>query len=47
MQAMERHLNTRMERGERRLLTRLGGLIVVMSGIILAAMHYWPSAHSG
>jgi hypothetical protein len=32
---------------ERRLLTRLGGLIVVMSGIILAALRYWPPGHSG
>jgi hypothetical protein len=30
---------------ERRLLTRLGGLVVVMSGIILAALRYWPSRH--
>jgi hypothetical protein len=32
---------------EHRLLTRLGGLIVVMSGIILAALRYWPPGHSG
>jgi 3-oxoacyl-ACP reductase-like protein len=47
MQTMERHLNARIERVEHRLLTRLGGLIVVMSGIILAALRYWPPGHSG
>jgi hypothetical protein len=47
MQTMERHLNARIERVEQRLLTRLGGLIVVMSGIILAALRYWPPGHGG
>jgi hypothetical protein len=35
-------LNARIDLVEHRLLTRLGGLMVVMSGIILAGLHYWP-----
>jgi hypothetical protein len=27
---------------EHRLVTRLGGLAVVLSGLIIAALHYWP-----
>jgi 3-oxoacyl-ACP reductase-like protein len=27
---------------EHRLLTRLGGLIVVAVGVLFAALHYWP-----
>ena len=45
VQAMERHLNARIERLEHRLLARLGGLVVVMTGIILAALRYLPLAH--
>jgi hypothetical protein len=45
VQAMERHLNARIERVEHRLLARLGGLVVVMTGIILAALRYLPLAH--
>ena len=30
---------------EHRLFTRLGGLAVVLSGIIIAALHYWPPGH--
>lgn len=45
MQAMERHLNARIERVEQRLLTRLGGLIVVLTGVILAALRYLPPGH--
>ena len=41
-QAMERPLNARIERVEHRLLTRLGGLVVVMTGITLAALRYLP-----
>ena len=43
--AMERHLNAQIERVEHRLLTRLGGLVVVMTGIILAALRYLPLGH--
>jgi hypothetical protein len=36
---------------EHRLLTRLGGVVVVTVGVLFAALHYWPppgagSAHS-
>jgi hypothetical protein len=27
---------------EHRLVTRLGGLAVVLSGLLFAALHYWP-----
>jgi hypothetical protein len=27
---------------EHRLLTRLGGLVVVVAGAMFAALHYWP-----
>jgi hypothetical protein len=28
---------------ERRLMTRLGGMMVVLAGLLFAALHYWPS----
>ncbi len=31
---------------EHRLLTRLGGLMVVVGGVLFAALHYWPPGHS-
>ena len=27
---------------EHRLLTRLGGLVVVVAGLLFTALHYWP-----
>jgi hypothetical protein len=30
---------------EHRLLTRLGGLIVVLAGLLFAALRYWPPGH--
>ena len=30
---------------EHRLLTRLGGLIVVLVGLLFAALHAWPPGH--
>jgi len=30
---------------EQRLLTRLGGLIVVLLGLLFAALHAWPPGH--
>jgi hypothetical protein len=42
-------LDTRIERldakvglVEHRLLTRLGGLVVVIAGLLFGALHYWP-----
>lgn len=32
---------------EHRLLTRLGGLVVVVAGGVVAALHYWPPGHIG
>jgi hypothetical protein len=32
---------------EHRLLTRLGGLVVVVGGAVVAALHYWPPGHIG
>jgi CHASE3 domain sensor protein len=50
VQAMEKHVNARIERAEHRLLMRLGALIVVVVGALIAvvvgalfaAPHYWP-----
>jgi hypothetical protein len=36
-------LNTRIDLVERRLMTRLGGMMVVLAGLLFAALHYWPS----
>jgi hypothetical protein len=30
---------------EHRLLTRLGGLMIVVGGVLFTALHYWPPAH--
>jgi hypothetical protein len=35
-------VSARIDLVEHRLLTRLGGLAVVLSGAIVAALHYWP-----
>jgi hypothetical protein len=35
-------LTARIDLIEHRLFTRLGSLAVVLSGLIVAAMHYWP-----
>jgi hypothetical protein len=47
VQGVRTDLRDDMVLSERRLLTRLGGLVVVMSGIILAALRYWPPGHGG
>jgi hypothetical protein len=45
-------LDTRIERLDakvvltgHRLLTQLGGLMVVLTGVLFAALHYWPPGH--
>ena len=30
---------------EHRLLTRLGGLMIAVGGVLFAALHYWPPGH--
>jgi hypothetical protein len=39
---VETRLNARTDLVEHRLFTRLGSLAVVLSGLIVAAMHWWP-----
>lgn len=38
-------LEARIDLVEHRLLTRLGGLIVVGLTLLFAALHYWPPGH--
>src|SRR5579875_716721 len=35
-------LRNRIDLVEYRLLTRLGSLVVVLAGLLFAALHYWP-----
>jgi 3-oxoacyl-ACP reductase-like protein len=35
-------VDARLTLVEHRLMTRLGGLAVVLTGILFAALHYWP-----
>ena len=35
-------LEARLDLVEHRLLTRLGGLAVVLWGLLVAVLHYWP-----
>jgi hypothetical protein len=44
MQAMEGRINARLRRAERRLLLRLGGLAVVLTGVLFAALRFLPLA---
>ncbi len=39
---VETSLNGRIDLIEHRLFTRLGSLIVVMAGAVIAGLHYWP-----
>ena len=32
---------------QHRLLTRLGGLMIVVGGVLFAALHYWPPSGPG
>jgi hypothetical protein len=47
VQAVETQLSARIDLVEHRLLTRLGGLVVVVVGILFAALHYWPAGGHG
>jgi hypothetical protein len=54
LQSSEARLDAKITAGradltlvEHRLFTRLGGLAVVLTGIILAALRYLPPGHSG
>jgi hypothetical protein len=38
-------VEARLDLVEHRLMTRLGGLMVVLWAALLAAMHYWPPGH--
>jgi len=38
-------VGAKVELIEHRLLTRLGGLMIVVGGVLFAALHYWPPAH--
>jgi uncharacterized protein YgbK (DUF1537 family) len=45
LQQLELRLHTRFEQTERRIdrvVVRLGSLIVVLTGLLFAALHYWP-----
>ncbi len=35
-------LEAKLELVKHQLVTRLGGLVVVVAGILFAALHYWP-----
>jgi hypothetical protein len=42
VQAVRSDLGARIDLAEHRLLTRLGGLVIVVGGALFAALHYWP-----
>jgi hypothetical protein len=42
LHATETRLKGEIALAEHRLLTRLGGLLVVALGLLFAALHYWP-----
>ena len=44
LQAVRTELKDEMALLERRLLTRLGGLIVVVVGVLFTALRHWPLA---
>jgi len=35
-------LQAKLELVKHQLITRLGGLMVVLAGLLFAALHYWP-----
>ena len=40
--AVRADLSAKIDLVEHRLLTRLGGLVIVVGGVLFAALHYWP-----
>jgi hypothetical protein len=40
-------LEQRLERRIDQVVTRLGALVVVLLGLLFAALHYWPPGHGG
>jgi len=45
LREMEQRLSLRFEQVERRIdgmVTRLGAVVVVVAGLLFAALHYWP-----
>jgi hypothetical protein len=42
VQAVRSDLGARIDLVEHRLLTWLGGLVIVVGGALFAALHYWP-----
>ncbi|HYZ42187.1 MAG TPA: hypothetical protein VE687_16430 [Stellaceae bacterium] len=39
---MRVELEGKLELVKQQLITRLGGLMVVLAGLLFAALHYWP-----
>jgi len=45
LRTLEQRLELRFEKGDRRIdgmVTRLGAVIVIVAGLLFAALHYWP-----
>jgi hypothetical protein len=42
LQRIEAGLRAELELVKHQLLTRLGGLAVALTGLLFAALHYWP-----
>ena len=42
LQRVEASLKADIELVRHQLMTRLGGLMVVLAGLLFAALHYWP-----
>jgi hypothetical protein len=43
--ALIERLNARLSRSETRTFIYLGSLMVVLTGVLFAALHYWPPGH--
>jgi hypothetical protein len=42
LEAAMREMELRLDQRIDRMVTRVGSLMVVLLGLLLAAMHYWP-----